>query len=53
MSRITLDLLMEASMPGGASCLTSVTELEAAAGAYASVAPAKFAPGASLDGDGS
>ena len=43
MSKITLDLLAEASMPGGASCLTSVTELEPAAGPHASVAPAKFA----------
>jgi CRISPR-associated protein Csb1 len=43
MSKITLDLLMEASRPGGASCLTSVTELEPAAGPQASVAPAKFA----------
>lgn len=43
MSQITLDLLMEASLPGGPSCLTSVTELEPAAGAHASVAPAKFA----------
>ena len=43
MSKITLDLLLEASMPGGASCLTSVTELEPAAGPHASVAPAKFA----------
>jgi CRISPR-associated protein Csb1 len=43
MSDITLDLLMEASMPGGASCLTSATELEPAAGPHASVAPAKFA----------
>jgi CRISPR-associated protein Csb1 len=40
---ITHDLLMEASRPGGASCLTSVTELEPAAGRHASVAPAKFA----------
>ena len=43
MHKITLDLLMGASMPGGASCLTSVTELEPAAGPQASVAPAKFA----------
>jgi CRISPR-associated protein Csb1 len=43
MRQITLDLLMEASLPGGASCLTSLTELEPAAGAQASVAPAKFA----------
>lgn len=43
MSKITYDLLMEASMPGGASCLTSVTDLAPAAGPHASVAPAKFA----------
>jgi CRISPR-associated protein Csb1 len=43
MAKITLDLLTEASMPGGASCLASVTELEPAAGGAASVAPAKFA----------
>jgi CRISPR-associated protein Csb1 len=43
MQKITLDLLMAASMPGGASCLTSVTQLEPAAGPQASVAPAKFA----------
>jgi CRISPR-associated protein Csb1 len=42
-STIDLALLMEASSPGGASCLTSVTELEPAAGPQASVAPAKFA----------
>lgn len=52
MSKITYDLLMEASMPGGSSCLTSVTELEPAAGPHASVAPAKFAApnGASTKG---
>lgn len=43
MSKITLDLLSGASSPGGATCLTSVTELEPAAGSQASVAPAKFA----------
>jgi CRISPR-associated protein Csb1 len=43
MQKITLDLLLEASRPGGASCLTSVTELEPAAGPQASVAPAKYA----------
>jgi CRISPR-associated protein Csb1 len=43
MQKITLDLLMAASMPGGASCLTSVTQLEPAAGPQSSVAPAKFA----------
>jgi CRISPR-associated protein Csb1 len=49
MQKITLDLLMGASMPGGASCLTSVTELEPAAGPQASVAPAKFASSNSGD----
>lgn len=43
MQKFTLDLLMEAALPGGATCLTSVTELEPAAGPQASVAPAKFA----------
>jgi CRISPR-associated protein Csb1 len=43
LTTITLELLTKASLPGGASCLTSVTELEPAAGAQASVAPAKFA----------
>lgn len=43
MSVIDLDLLLEASAPGGASCLTSVTELEPAGGPHVSVAPAKFA----------
>lgn len=43
MQKITLDLLAEAARPGGASCLTSVTDLEPAAGSQASVAPAKFA----------
>src|SRR5688572_27958499 len=36
-------MLLEAASPGGASCLTSVTELEPAGGPQASVAPAKFA----------
>ena len=52
MSGITLDLLMEASVAGGASCLTSVTELEPAAGPHASVAPAKFASSDSRDKKG-
>jgi CRISPR-associated protein Csb1 len=43
MGKITLDLLVTASMPGGGSCLTSVSELEPAAGPHSSVAPAKFA----------
>jgi CRISPR-associated protein Csb1 len=47
-STIDLELLFGASSPGGASCLTSVTELEPAGGPHASVAPAKFA----VRGDG-
>lgn len=42
LSIIDHELLLEASLPGGASCLTSVTELEPAGGPHASVAPAKF-----------
>src|SRR5690606_30555140 len=42
MSSVGLELLLEASSPGGASCLTSVTELEPAGGPHKSVAPAKF-----------
>jgi CRISPR-associated protein Csb1 len=49
MPKITLDLLAQAALPGGASCLTSVTELEPAAGPHASVAPAKFASSRSND----
>ena len=52
MSTITIDLLTQAVMPGGASCLTSVTELEPAAGPHASVAPAKFASPDSRDKKG-
>jgi CRISPR-associated protein Csb1 len=43
MPDLDLDLLLVASSPGGATCLTSVTELAPAAGPHASVAPAKFA----------
>jgi CRISPR-associated protein Csb1 len=43
MPDLDLDLLLAASSPGGATCLTSVTELAPAAGPHASVAPAKFA----------
>ncbi|WJZ03458.1 type I-G CRISPR-associated RAMP protein Csb1/Cas7g [Corynebacterium freiburgense] len=39
---LTFQDLIDACTPGGASVLTSVTELEAAAGPHASVAPAKF-----------
>jgi CRISPR-associated protein Csb1 len=43
MSEIDLELLAAASSPGGATCLTSRTELVPAAGPQASIAPAKFA----------
>lgn len=39
---LTYNDLTNACSPGGASVLTSVTELQAAAGTHASVAPAKF-----------
>jgi CRISPR-associated protein Csb1 len=52
MSAISYDLLAQASVPGGASCLTSVTELEPAAGPHASLAPAKFASPDSRDKKG-
>ena len=52
MSAISYDLLAQACVPGGASCLTSVTELEPAAGPHASVAPAKFASPDSRDKKG-
>lgn len=45
MSTITLQHLLDACSPGGASVLTSVTPLEPAAGPHASVAPAKFVSG--------
>ena len=45
MSTITLQHLLDACSPGGASVLTSVTPLEPAAGPHASVAPAKFVAG--------
>ena len=45
MSTITLQYLLDACSPGGASVLTSVTPLEPAAGPHASVAPAKFVSG--------
>ena len=43
MYELDLEALIVAASPGGATCLTSVTDLEPAAGAHASVAPAKFA----------
>lgn len=45
MSTITLQHLLDACSPGGASVLTSVTSLNPAAGPHASVAPAKFVSG--------
>lgn len=43
MSAISLEVLLEASSPGGSSCLSSVTDLMPAGGPHTSVAPAKFA----------
>lgn len=40
---LTLDVLLQSSVAGGPSCLTSVTELQPAGGRHVSVAPAKFA----------
>ena len=45
MSTITLQHLLDACSPGGASVLTSITSLQPAAGPHASVAPAKFVSG--------
>ncbi len=45
MATINLDLLVRASSAGGATCLTSATDLEPAGGPQASVAPAKFVAG--------
>lgn len=45
MATITLENLLNACRPGGASVLTSVTPLAPAAGEHASVAPAKFVEG--------
>lgn len=43
MTDITLDLLLQCTVAGGSTCLTSTTELEPAGGLHTSVAPAKFA----------
>jgi CRISPR-associated protein Csb1 len=50
MISLTLDVLLECGAAGGPSCLTSITELQPAAGQHASVAPAKFALRSSPDG---
>jgi len=52
MPELSLDTLRQAVSPGGASCLTSVTMLEPAAGPHASVAPAKFASSSPNDKKG-
>jgi CRISPR-associated protein Csb1 len=52
MSELSFGLLLQAVSAGGASCLTSVTELEPAAGPHASVAPAKFASASPNDKKG-
>lgn len=43
MPAIDLDTLIAATSPGGSTCLTSVTDLQPAAGPQAAIAPAKFA----------
>jgi CRISPR-associated protein Csb1 len=43
MPSLSYEDIQQACQPGGSSCLTSVTELAPAAGAHASIAPAKFA----------
>lgn len=43
MTRLDLELLLSASSAGGATCLTSRTELEPAGGSQSAIAPAKFA----------
>jgi CRISPR-associated protein Csb1 len=48
--KLDLPSLLVACAPGGASCLTSVTDLRPAAGPHASVAPAKFAVQGSQQG---
>lgn len=50
MTAVSLDLLLQSTVAGGPSCLTSVTELQPAGGQHASVAPAKFALPRSQDG---
>lgn len=45
MATLRFDDLITACRPGGPSVLTSVTQLEPAAGPFASVAPAKFVEG--------
>lgn len=47
MAFVDLDVLLAASSAGGSTSLSSVTELEPAAGPHASVAPAKFTRGKS------
>ena len=42
---LTFDMLLDACRPGGASNLTVTTELEAAAGPHAGVAPARYVRG--------
>lgn len=43
MSSVDLELILAAFPPGGASCLTSATELESAGGPHTFVASARFA----------
>jgi CRISPR-associated protein Csb1 len=50
MTVLELDALIAACSPGGATCLTSTTELEPAGGPQTAVAPAKFAAARGTEG---
>jgi len=50
MTVLDLDALIAACSPGGATCLTSTTELEPAGGPQTAVAPAKFAAARGTEG---
>ena len=45
MTALDLSMLTTACAPGGASVLTSITELVPAAGAFAGIAPARYLRG--------
>lgn len=43
MTKLSVEMLLEASKPGGAGALSSVTRLAPAGGEHSLVAPAKYA----------
>lgn len=45
MTKLSVEMLLEASRPGGAGALSSVTRLAPAGGEHSLVAPAKYASG--------